>query len=291
MVSRFRLELDVAVNVEAVPAVIATARRRYAADGNADVFDGSGGAMPIREDDFIDTIEGALIELVERSPLLDDANVEIECVTCRPTSASSEVGVQSVEPLKNEIHSSADDAEVTEAEEADDDIEEFETGLYLCRWPNGEFSLVKAENRKDAVVQLDEWAGAEPTWLVPVDTCMIDFRLNDRGEIELGEFGEETAEFIWEKCYPKLDEVLSSEEVLKQAGGGHNPHAAKKIRKAVEHERKRLWNSQGKQTAAKTALGRELQKRLGTVGPVADHYVEIAANEILKAKSGNLKPN
>jgi hypothetical protein len=33
-------------------------------------------------------------------------------------------------------------------------------------------------------------------------------------------------------------------------------------------------------------MGRELQKRLGTVGPVADRYVEIAANEVLRAKGG-----
>ena len=53
--------------------------------------------------------------------------------------------------------------------------------------------MVKADNRKDAVVQLDEWAGAEPDWLVPVDTCMVDFRLNDRGKIEFAE---------WEKAIP-----------------------------------------------------------------------------------------
>jgi len=47
-----------------------------------------------------------------------------------------------------------------ETDDTEDDLDEFETGLYLCRWPNGEFSLVKADDRKDAVVQLDEWAGA-----------------------------------------------------------------------------------------------------------------------------------
>ena len=172
------------------------------------------------------------------------------------------------------------------------DLEEFETGLYLCRWPNGEFSLVKADDRKDAVVQLDEWAGAEPAWLVPLETCMVDFRLNDRGEIELGEFGEETGEFIWEKCYPELDQVLSSEDVLKHRSGKRNREAANKIRRAVEHERKRLWHAQKEGTPAKTAIGRELQKRLGTVGPVADRYVEFAANQILRTKGGEKgKPN
>jgi hypothetical protein len=171
-------------------------------------------------------------------------------------------------------------------------LEEFETGLYLCRWPNGEFSVVKAEDRKDAVVQLDQWAGAEPAWLVPLETCMVDFRLNDRGEIELDEFGEETGEFIWDKCYPELDQMLSSAGVSKDRNGERNGETANKIRRAVEHERKRLWHTQEERTPAKTAIGRELQKRLGTVGPVADQYVEFAADQILRAKGGEKgKPN
>ncbi len=32
--------------------------------------------------------------------------------------------------------------------------------IYLCRWPNGDFSIVAAENRSDAVFQLDEWGAA-----------------------------------------------------------------------------------------------------------------------------------
>jgi len=40
----------------------------------------------------------------------------------------------------------------------------------------------------------------KPAWLIPVETCMVDLRLNDRGEIELAEFGEETAGVIWATC-------------------------------------------------------------------------------------------
>ena len=121
---------------------------------------------------------------------------------------------------------------------------------------------------------------------------MVDFHLNDRGEIELAEFGEETGEFIWEKCYPELDEVLSSEDVVKHLSGKRNREAASKLRRAVEHERKRLWNAQGVPSPAKTALGRDLQKRLGTVGPVADRYVEVVANEVLRTKKSEKgKPN
>ena len=108
--------------------------------------------------------------------------------------------------------------------------------------------------------------------------------MNDRGDIELTEFGEETASFIWETCYPELDQVLSSDDALKHPSEMRKRGAANKIRRAVEHERKRLWHVQPEGTQAKTAVGRDLQKRLGTVGPVADSYVEIAASEILRTK-------
>jgi hypothetical protein len=115
---------------------------------------------------------------------------------------------------------------------------------------------------------------------------MIDFRLNDQGGIELADFGEETGEFIWDHCYPDLDQMLSSEDLLHHLGGEGKREVTKKIRRGVEHERKRLWGVQAESTPARTALGQELQKRLGTVGPVADHYVELAASEILRGKAG-----
>jgi hypothetical protein len=274
MPSKFRIELDVVLDTDSTATVIEFARRNYVLEGGVtDVGTPTGeGTIPAPE--FIAGIEHALMELVERNPLFAEANVEVDRLSCTSEEAPS----GSV--------STADD--LVENSETAVDLDDFETGMYLCRWPNGEFSFVKADDRNDAVVQLDEWAGAEPAWLIPMDTCMVDFRLNDRGEIELGQFGEETREFVWAECYPELDELLSSDDVL---GGNRSPEAVKKIRKAVEHERKRLWNAQGDPTPAKTALGRELQKRLGTVGPVADRYVEAAANQILRARMGKSKPN
>jgi hypothetical protein len=115
---------------------------------------------------------------------------------------------------------------------------------------------------------------------------MIDFRLNDQGGIELADIGEETAEFIWDPCYVDLDQLLSSEDVFHPLRGVRKREVTKKIRRAVEHERKRLLRVQAESTPARTALGLELQKRLGTVGSVADHYVELAASEILRGKAG-----
>lgn len=293
MRSKFRLELDVVIDTAAEPNVIETARRHCAAEGAMATVDKNGAERTLSVEEFIGEIEDALMELSERNPLLTNANVKVERVACRAAEPSLVVVTNGrVETEMSEANGRGYPKDPLDHDEMEDDLEEFETGLYLCRWPNGEFSLVKADDRKAAVVQLDECAGAEPAWLFPVDTCMVDFRLNDRGEIELSEFGEETGAFIWEKCFPELDEVLSSEDVLKHLSGKRSRKAAYKIRRAVEHERKRLWDAQGAPTPSKTALGRDLQKCLGTVGPVADRFVEVVANEILCSKKGERgKPN
>jgi len=170
------------------------------------------------------------------------------------------------------------------------DLDEFETGVYVCRWPNGDFSLVTANTRREALVALDEWGGAHPTQLFPLDSCMVDFRLNDQGEIELEQFEEETERFVWETCYPELHTFLSS--VLPEDCGEYPAEVKELIRQAVQHERTRLWGNQPECPQAKTEIGRTLQKRLRTVGPVADYYVEEMANRILEStddKGG--KPN
>jgi hypothetical protein len=234
---------------------------------------------------FIESTDQALLELMGHQSLLREAGVEIERLSCKPMESLPKTArtggglpPAAVQP----------DLGVEGAAEADqeEELDDLESGLYLCRWPNGEFSVVKADSRREAIVELDEWAGAEPAWLVPMDECMIDFRLNDQAEIELSEFGEETSDFIWEHCYPALGALLSSDDSVGQGFGKRTESAAKIIKTAVEHERKRLSTAQRNGIPAKTELGRELEKRLGTVGVVADHYVEIAANEILRTKAG-----
>jgi hypothetical protein len=97
-----------------------------------------------------------------------------------------------------------------------------------------------SQGRREAIIQLDEWAGAEPSWLVPMDQCMIDFRLNDQAEIEVSEFGEETTDLVWERCYPALRVVLSSDDAMGSGVGERTKSGAEMIKTAVEHERKRL---------------------------------------------------
>ena len=49
------------------------------------------------------------------------------------------------------------------------------------------------------------------------------------------------------------------------------------IRKAVEHERTRLWDNQPLDSPAETEAGGNIQKKLGMAGPVGDHYVQEGA--------------
>ena len=266
MPSKFRLELVVTLDKDGEAKAIESARQHYMRGGRAARRDDGGGPQLVPENEFIDGTEQALMELLELNPLLSEANVEVTSLSCRsiePPTLDVELGLNGIDTLTSAAWRPDRAADGGETE---DETDELASDVYLCRWPNGDFSIVKADGERAAVVQLDEWAGAEPAWLVPLEPCMIDFRLNDQGGIELADFGEETAEFIWDHCYPDLDQLLSSEDGLHHLGGERKREVTKKIRRAVEHERKRLWSVQADCTPARTVLGQELQKRLGTVG-------------------------
>jgi hypothetical protein len=59
--------------------------------------------------------------------------------------------------------------------------------VYLCRWPNGEFSIVSARTKDDAIELLDEWENAEQASLTPMTDCMFNIRLSNVGGPEAGE--------------------------------------------------------------------------------------------------------
>jgi hypothetical protein len=64
--------------------------------------------------------------------------------------------------------------------------------LFLCRWPNGDCSVVLAQTRDDAVVALDEVGNAEGCPITQVRTFQVHFALTDRGELALERLGEGT---------------------------------------------------------------------------------------------------
>jgi hypothetical protein len=163
--------------------------------------------------------------------------------------------------------------------------------IYLCRWPNGEFSIVNAKTKGDAIELLDEWGNAEQAFLMRMTDCMFDFRLDDDGHIELADIGESTRDCIMDICYPELNKAFATAE-WDEPGLGHSAKGREQIREAVKLERGRLWDSQPPAKEAETGLGLEIQKRLGAASVVVNRIVQESARKRLKSKEGEgSKPN
>jgi hypothetical protein len=157
--------------------------------------------------------------------------------------------------------------------------------MFLCRWPNGEFSIVNAATKNDAIELLDEWGNAEQASVKRMPDCMFDFRLRDDGGIELADVGEATHDFILETCYPELDKALSTAE-WDDGGSDFSPSGQKQIRDAVELERTRLWSCQPPAKDAETELGRDIQRQTGAASILVNRIVRQAAKKRLESQEG-----
>jgi hypothetical protein len=163
--------------------------------------------------------------------------------------------------------------------------------IYLCRWPNGDFSIVNAKTKNEAIELLDEWGNAERAIVSRMTDCMFDFRLADDGGFELVEVGECTRDGVIEKCYPELNKALAAIE-LDEAEQDYSAEGYTRIRAAVELERKRLQESQPPPKEAETGIGREIQAQTDAPSVVVDRIVREAASKRLKTKEGEGKrPN
>ncbi len=282
MMKTYKLEVEVTLEDADEHQAIQVAREHYrkgqAAEDPPHKNGKRGRKIPAEE--FVPNAVAAIMELIGANDLLEKSGVEVTVVSGRE-APEEELSPQETREAGLE-EAALPERQASGIPEAN--LDEFETGVYLCRWPNGDFSLVTADSRREALVQLDEWAGAHPCQLFPMDSCMVDFGLNEHGEIEFRQFGEETDSFVWKTAYPELDQVLSRDGVLPEPGDDFTPAAKDRIRQAVERERARLWENQPECPQAETEIGKTLQKRLRTVGPVADYYVQEMATRILKSK-------
>jgi len=163
--------------------------------------------------------------------------------------------------------------------------------IYLCRWPNGDFSIVNARTRNEAIEMLDEWGNAERAIVSRMTDCMFDFRLGDDGRFELVDVGECTRGGVIEKCYPELNKALAAVE-WDDEEEDYSAEGYKQIRAAVELERTRLLESQPTPKEAETRIGREIQKETDAPSVVVNRIVREAASKRLKSKEGEGKmPN
>ena len=53
--------------------------------------------------------------------------------------------------------------------------------LFLCRWPNGDCSVVLARTQDDAVVAFDQVGNAEGCPITQLRTFQVHFALTDQG--------------------------------------------------------------------------------------------------------------
>ena len=153
--------------------------------------------------------------------------------------------------------------------------------VFLCRWPNGDISIVAARNKDDAIEKLDEFGNADHADLFQLPDFMIDFTLKDDGSLELGDpgFGERTLNQIMEKAYPELEETLMSDELERVQQG--TPEYQTVIRRAVEAERNRLSRRKKKVKEPKTELGKQIQKQTGAPAVMVDRIFEQVGKEVL----------
>jgi hypothetical protein len=128
---------------------------------------------------------------------------------------------------------------------------------FLCRWPNGDFSVVKASSKDEAIELLDEIGNAEGSPLTPIkDNFMVHFVLTDDGDFELQGWGEETGELIIKRAYPVLDEARMSS--LDKS----DTERTEMICHAVAKQRERVVEKRVK--TPKTLLGQDLKGMMET---------------------------
>src|SRR6516165_8104246 len=124
--------------------------------------------------------------------------------------------------------------------------------LFLCRWPNGDFSVVKASNKEQAIELLDEVGNAEGSPVIPIsENFMVHFALTDDGEFEVDGWGEETTELIMTRAYPVLDEARM------ESSNKSDEERVEIIRNAVAKERGRIIEKRAKKP--KTLVGQNVK--------------------------------
>lgn len=155
--------------------------------------------------------------------------------------------------------------------------------LYICRWENGDFSVVQATNKEHAIEMLDEMANAEGLPLYAISDFMVHFRLTDSGVVELEGFGDDFEDHLHDHIYPTLSEVEISLH-------GSAPADDPRIKAAVEAERNRIKSRTPKDPD--TEIGKKLKSETDLPTVVVNQKVQAAAKEILrKTPPPKGKPN
>lgn len=201
MKREYKIELTVVVDDINVANLIDMARGCLPPEGVV-TTDENGVDTLVPPEAFIQTIEDAVTELAQDNPAFEDGGIEVRSAVCNP-------------------------------------VEGADTGVYLYRWPNGDFSIATGASVDDALAAFTEFADPDPTQLYTIDSFVANFRPTDSGEISLGQFNQSTNQAVWDICYPVLRDLLVSGDVLDE-NGQFKPGGEDRVRHAVEAERIRL---------------------------------------------------
>ncbi|MDP2321899.1 MAG: hypothetical protein Q8O42_21485 [Acidobacteriota bacterium] len=165
--------------------------------------------------------------------------------------------------------------------------------LFLCRWPNGDCSVVWAPHKADAIVELDQVGNAETCPITQVRSFQVHFVLNEQGKLMLEALGEDTEKEIVSFAYPVLDQapsvaygddIYDSYETLP-------PVRRAAIATAVEAERRRIAGDRTPTPEPLTALGRDLKKQTDVPTILVERLVGHVATTKLKHFKGRGKPS
>ena len=158
--------------------------------------------------------------------------------------------------------------------------------IFLCRWPNGSFSVVGAADEAEAVMELDEIGDTDGAEISRMPSCLLDFEIvppdatheiGFESLIRFSGFGEDTRSFVLEKAYPKLNESLGTALEAEET----DPVAARKLwAEAVEIEMNRVHYEP---ITADTEIGRRIQHQAGMSGVVANRIVRKAGKRLLES--------
>ena len=165
--------------------------------------------------------------------------------------------------------------------------------LFLCRWPNGDCSVVLARTKGEAIIELDQVGNAEGCPITQVRTFQIQFALTDRGDLALERFGEGTKEDVISFAYPLLESALDDA----YRGEGYEnyedlpPNRRAAIARAVEQERSPLDLEETAATEPQTELGRDVKSRTDMPTILIDRLVRERATKALKTFKDRGKPS
>ena len=165
--------------------------------------------------------------------------------------------------------------------------------LFLCRWLNGDCSVVWVRMTDDAIVELDQVANAEGCPMTEVQTFQLHFTLSDRGDLGLEGFGEGTKEEMVSLAYPVLDQALQDAWVSEDYDGYESLPAEGRsaITRAVEHERSRLTRHETQTKEPLTEVGRGVKHQTDMPTVLIDRIVRTAAKKTLEHFKGRGAPS